>query len=254
MDISTLIYYLTHLIKDGHEWQYRNVNGKGEKPKLYFSFLQFVAIGISLYFIVDKPLGLSSTTKENILGCLSIMVALFMGLLVVLYDKSKPIISEEQDRAKKLHAWNFFYQFNALTSYAILLSVCIIILIVVGLIFDVQWNLFDYCFLPPSEWTTTSIFLFAKCAGIICMRFAIIYFLIDFFIICLYAICSIYQFMYLHYKKDEPQVEVYNEKEIDVTYKEENGFSILRIKIPLIIIFVVFLLFTIYKLIKGFII
>ena len=60
--------------------------------------------------------------------------------------------------------------------------------------------------------------------------------------------------MYLHYKKDEPQVEVYNEKEIDVTYKEENGFSILRIKIPLIIIFVVFLLFTIYKLIKGFII
>ena len=33
MNSNILIYYLFKLIKDGHEWQYKNINGKGHCPK-----------------------------------------------------------------------------------------------------------------------------------------------------------------------------------------------------------------------------
>lgn len=249
MNISTLIYYLSRLIKDGHKWQYTNINGKEEKPKLYFSFLQFIAILISIYFLVENPYGLSATTNEYILECLSIMVALFISLLLVLFDKSKPIMSDDQEPARKLHSWNFFYQFNALTSYAILLSLCVIILIIISLTLDTSINILEYQFIAPSLWTKASIILFFKCLGIICLRFVIVYFLIDFFIISLYAICSIYQFMYLQYKKDEPKCTVYNETDINVTFKEDYGFNILYIKIPVIISLLLLVFFIARKII-----
>ncbi len=250
MSISTLIFYLFRLIRDGHKWQYKNINGKGDKPKLYFSFLQYIAICISIYFIITKPSGLSSFTSDCILGCLSIMVALFISLLIVLYDKSGQIISKEQDSSKKLHSWNFIYQFNALTSYAVLLSIFVIVLVVITIMLDVQINIFDYYFIPPSQWTVVSIFLFFKCLGIILVRFCISYFLIDFFIISLYSVCSIYQFMYLEYKKEEPKLLVYNEKSINESFKEEYGFNVLYIKIPLIIILSLIFMFLIIQLIK----
>ena len=250
MDITALIYYLVHLIKDGHEWQYKNINGNGERPKLYFSFLQYIAIVISAYFVIARPSGFSSATSDCILGCLSIMVALFMGLLIALYDKSNQIISKEQETVHKIHSWNFFYQFNALTSYAILLSIFVIVLVFVSLIFDVDINIFEYQFISPSKWTWNSILLFIKCFGVICIRFCILYFLIDFFIISLYAVCGIYQFMYLQYKKDEPNNTIYNETDIDTTFKEKYGYNIGYIKVSIIIISLIVLSLVFYKLIK----
>ena len=199
MSSSYLIYYLFRLIRDGHEWQYKNLNGRGERPRFYFSFLQFIAILISILFVIKEPYGLSSNATDYILGCLSIMVALFLSLILVVFDKSKRFVTEEESPETKLHSWNFIYQFNALTSYAILLSVLVIVLIIIGLIFNIECDLSAYSFLPCSQWDIETITIFGKCTAIILWRISIVYFLIDFFIICLYAVCSIYQYIRLDF-------------------------------------------------------
>ncbi len=230
MNSNFLIYYLFRLIKDGHEWQYKNLNGKGDKPRFYFSFLQFVAIFISILFVIKEPTGLSSNATDYILGCMSIMVALFLSLILVVFDKSKQLVTEKDSSVTKLHSWNFFYQFNALTSYAILLSVLVIILIVIELIFNIEYDLSIYHFLPYSQWNRESIVTFVECIAIVLMRICIVYFLIDFFIICLYAVCSIYQFIRLDFLKRKPEIQVFNEEEIAKTFKREYGFTISRVK------------------------
>lgn len=250
MNSNFLIYYLFRLIKDGHEWQYKNLNGTGEKPRLYFSFLQFIAIFISILFVVKEPCGLSSTATDYILGCLSIMVALFLSLILVVFDKSKQIIPEESS-VKKLHSWNFFYQFNALTSYAILLSVLVIVLIIIGLIFNIECDLSTYSVLPYSQWDRESITTFGKCTVMVIMRTSIVYFLIDFFIICLYAICSIYQFIRLDFLKRKPDVQVFNEEEIATTFKREYGFRISRVKYIAMIVLLLVIGFVIWTLLKS---
>ena len=47
MKTNYLIYYVLKLITKGQEWQYKNLNGKGDRPKLYFTQLQLIALLIS---------------------------------------------------------------------------------------------------------------------------------------------------------------------------------------------------------------
>lgn len=42
MKTNYLIYYVLKLITKGQEWQYKNLNGKGDRPKLYFTQLQLI--------------------------------------------------------------------------------------------------------------------------------------------------------------------------------------------------------------------
>lgn len=238
MNNDALIFYLCRLIKDGHKWQYTNINGKCHKPVLYFTFLQLFAIFISIWFVFSNPTGLSSTAKEYIINCLSILVALFLSLLLLIFDKSKQI-STETSSVRRLQRWNFFYQFNALTSYAILLSILDIILIVVGIIFNINCDLSKYHFVPYSQWNFTSIIDFIKCSFVAISRGFVVYFFIDFFIICFYAVCSIYQFTSVDLLNRKVDICVYNEEDIKISFKREFGFNILRIKIFVSFIFVV---------------
>lgn len=48
MKTNYLIYYVLKLITKGQEWQYKNLNGKGDRPKLYFTQLQLIALLISI--------------------------------------------------------------------------------------------------------------------------------------------------------------------------------------------------------------
>lgn len=261
MNSNLLIYYVFRLIKDGHEWQYKNLNGKGEKPKYFFSFMQFVALCISALFCICVPEGLTSNATDHILTCLSIMVALFLSLIIVIFDKSKEIKSSNSKNnktndisvksvspLKRLHLWNFFYQFNALTSYAILLSISVIILIFIGLMFDMSMDISKYKFIPYNLWNRENILMFIDGTFIISIRFCIIYFLLDFFIICLYAVCSIYQYIRLDFLGNRPDTQVYNEEEITATFKREYGFDIGTIKKIIFIILFIILGFVSYKL------
>ncbi|MBS7341927.1 MAG: hypothetical protein KIH02_02165 [Parabacteroides sp.] len=242
MNSNLLIYYLFKLIKDGHEWQYKNLNGKGKQSKLYFSSLQIIALCISILFCISVPQGLTTDATDHILTCLSIMVALFLSLIIVVFDKSKQkriiksksgedVSSEESEvSVTDLHLWNFFYQFNALTSYAILLSIFVIILILITLIFDIKVDLSQYYIVPYNQWNKNNIFTALNLTLILLIRFCIVYFLIDFFIICFYAICHMYQYIRLDFLKRRPGIQIYNEENISETFKREYGINISTIK------------------------
>jgi len=248
MKLDYLIFYIYRLIKDGHEWQYKNLNGIGKKPTLYFSFLQIIAIFIGIAFIVYKPEGFYRDATDSILGCLSIMVALFLSLILVVFDKSKNIKSVEN--VEELHSMNFFYQFFTLVSYAVLLSVLVIVLILINIVFNLEINLLNYNFIDLSLWNKETITTFFKCSLIICIRFSIVYFLVDFFIICLYAICSIYQFVRLGFMKSKPKIKVNNEEPVDSTFEREFGFSLKNIKYGIYLIFSIMLICVIWRIVK----
>ena len=55
MKTNYLIYYVLKLITKGQEWQYKNLNGKGDRPKLYFTQLQLIALLI-LFFLSTQSL------------------------------------------------------------------------------------------------------------------------------------------------------------------------------------------------------
>lgn len=87
MKTNYLIYYVLKLITKGQEWQYKNLNGKGDRPKLYFTQLQLIALLISILFVYTKPKGLSNEMINYVLSSLSIMTALFLSLIIIIFDK-----------------------------------------------------------------------------------------------------------------------------------------------------------------------
>lgn len=118
MKTNYLIYYVLKLITKGQEWQYKNLNGKGDRPKLYFTQLQLIALLISILFVYTKPKGLSNEMINYVLSSLSIMTALFLSLIIIIFDKFNNFNFKgegDDEKIHKFHMWNFFYQFNAIT-------------------------------------------------------------------------------------------------------------------------------------------
>lgn len=73
----------------------------------------------------------------------------------------------------------FFYQFNALTSYAILLSVFVIILILLTLSFNVKVDFSQYHIIPYKQWNNETLITTLNLVLVFLIRFCIVYFLID---------------------------------------------------------------------------
>lgn len=91
MGFYVLLYYILNLIKAGHEWQYQNATKTNCRPKLYFTLLQWIAIGLSLLFLLKNPLGFTRDLIDTLLSSLSILTGFFLALLVYTYDKYNDI-------------------------------------------------------------------------------------------------------------------------------------------------------------------
>ena len=94
---------------------------------------------------------------------------------------------------KHIRTWNFYYQLNSLTSYSILIAILVIGIMIGTLLFGTETNLFDYAFTPHI--TFGSVILFLKLSLIVLLRFSFIYFLFDFFILCIHIVSGIFQFV-----------------------------------------------------------
>lgn len=141
------------------------MNGKGDRPKLYFTQLQLIALLISILFVYTKPKGLSNEMINYVLSSLSIMTALFLSLIIIIFDKFNNFNFKgegDDEKIHKFHMWNFFYQFNAITSYAILISTSVIILLVFTLMFGKEIDVSQYTFVSYKLVTFESILLFLK--------------------------------------------------------------------------------------------
>lgn len=246
MKTNYLIYYILKLITKGQEWQYKNLNGQGQKPKFYFTSLQWVAIVISFLFVYTKPTGLSNEIVDYVLSSLSIMTALFLSLIIVIFDKFNNFdfkAEDDKEKVHKFHMWNFFYQFNAITSYAILISSIVIVLLILTLLFGKEIDVSKYELVSLHSFNKESILLFFKLLFVYLVRFVIVYFLLDFFILCIYAISAIFQYVSNEFMKKNPNIKVNREETIDITLEKEYGKLPQYLKIVFIISFLLAVLY-----------
>lgn len=249
MKTNYLIYYVLKLITKGQEWQYKNLNGKGDRLAMYFTQLQLIALLISILFVYTKPKGLSNEMINYVLSSLSIMTALFLSLIIIIFDKFNNFNFKgegDDEKIHKFHMWNFFYQFNAITSYAILISTSVIILLVFTLMFGKEIDVSQYTFVSYKLVTFESILLFLKLLFVYSIRIVIAYFLLDFFILCIYAISSIFQYVSNEFIKERPNIKVNREESINDTMQEEYGNLPKYLKIIFIISFILAMLYVLF--------
>lgn len=208
MKWSSVKYYLSKLINDGHKWQNINVSGIEEKPKLYFSNTQFVFIIISIANLFLIKTGFNKDFIGYIIASLSIFVGLFLTLILTVFDKFQQINFRETNLSEKQKAYliqkkNFFKQFTALTSYSIVLSILCIFLLSISLLSEIfSTNVFHYSFIESFEeinWENSLTFL--GLTFIIVYRFLVIYFFLDFLLMVIYGLGSIYTYITLEYDK-----------------------------------------------------
>lgn len=213
MGLENLLYYILNLIVEGHKWQYQNATCTNKPPRFYFTALQWVALGLALMFIITKPSGLNNEIVDFLLSSLSIMTGFFLALVVVVYEKHMGMefhANDEDGRVKEYKLWNYLRQFSVLTSYAILISIVVITILIGSLLFGHETHFSDYTLATSIK--DVDLLLTIRLIVIVIVRFLLIYFLLDFFILTVYAITSLFQFVNVKMNDKQPANPLENVK------------------------------------------
>lgn len=197
-------YYLCNLINQGHFWQHTDVNGNGQRPKFYFLPFQWLMIILSVFItLYYLPKGFNDTFVGYIIASLSIFVGLFLTLILTVYDKFQKIDFslaryKENDQIELIRLKNFFKQFTSLTTYSILLSIISILLLSFFILFKFSTKEITINIAINS---TNDLKQLVKILILLFHRITTLYFLLDFVIITIYAITSIYSFIISEFDK-----------------------------------------------------
>lgn len=240
MNISNLLYYILNLIVEGQKWQYQNATCTNKRPKLYFTTLQWIAILLAVIFVLTNHTGLNTNIIDFLLSSLSIMTGLFLTLIVVVYDKFKELdfnVEEDEDKINKVKSWNYLRQFNALTSYSIFIALIVISILIGSLLYGYQINISDIQF--ARSFNSIDINLTIKTVFIIIVRFCVVYFLLDFFILTIYAVSSLFQFINIEMLSKKPPYNVNERMVLSDTRTLKVKYPKLSIIAKLIIFFIV---------------
>ena len=245
MGINNFLYYLLVLIRDGHKWQRRDINGQQERRWLFFSILQFIALGISALYVIHKKVGIDHDTIDYLLSSMSIMAGMFLALVVLVLERSEKTNYEadnQNEQSKKLKLWRFNRQFVTLTSYSVLISLFEVSILMGILFFGQGVNLDHYEFLPIAKWNTTSVLLALKLFFVIVVRICVVYFLFNFILISVNAVACIYQSIVISMDDSRPHYQENAVEDIRSAFKR-NKIS----RLPIILIAIVCIsLFLLY--------
>lgn len=119
-------------------------------------------------------------------------------------------------------------------------------LLVFTLMFGKEIDVSQYTFVSYKLVTFESILLFLKLLFVYSIRIVIAYFLLDFFILCIYAISSIFQYVSNEFIKERPNIKVNREESINDTMQEEYGNLPKYLKIIFIISFILAMLYVLF--------
>lgn len=200
MGFWQIVLYLSDLIKTGHKWQYQNVTGTRPEKSFRLSFFQVVSALLAGWFVYKNPTGVSDTAIDYLLNSLSIITGFFFAVILLSYDQFGKIrihvesITDEE-KVKVLKSFNFLKKYNALSCYAILIAIMVIFMLVGTLLFGQKINIEN--FQIASSIDTVELLPTLCFYALLAWRFLMIYFLLDFFIITVYAISSLFQFLNL---------------------------------------------------------
>ncbi len=246
MGINDFLYYLLVLIRDGHKWQRTDINGQQKRRWLYFSILQFIALGISALYVIHKKVGIDHDTIDYLLSSMSIMAGLFLALVVLVLEKSEKNNYEadnQNEQSKKLKLWRFNRQFVTLTSYAILISLLEVSILMGILFFDQGINLNHYEFLPIDEWNATSVLMALKLFFVIVVRICVVYFLFNFILLSVNAVTCIYQSIVITMDERKPRYQENSVEDIKNAFRRKGirRFPILAISIVVLLMLLLYM-------------
>lgn len=142
------------------------------------------------------------------------MTGLFLALIVIVYDKFKEIVFDaetDDNKIKQLKSWNYLRQFNALTLYAIFIALIVILILIGSLLYGHSIDLSEISI--ATSFNKIDFCLSIKVIITILLRIFTIYFLFDFFILTVYAVSSLFQFINNEMLSIKPPYTI-NEKKI----------------------------------------
>ena len=234
--MDNLLYYILNLVVAGHKWQYQNATCTNTPPKLYFMTLQWIALGLAFVFVITHTSGLSNEIIDYLLSSLSILTGFYLAIVVVVYEKHMAIrfyAKTDEEKIKDIKTRNYLLQFHTLASYAILISIVIITILVGSLLFGHTTEFSDY--VVASSWKNVDILLTFRLLFVATVRFLLVYFLLDFFILTIYAVTSLFQFFNLRMCENKPQYELNESKVLTDRQTLKDAYPTLSILAKIII-------------------
>lgn len=146
MQFKSVKRILFPLIKGGREWQFIDINGNDEKPRFFFSDIQWIIIIACILLNFKLTCGLSKEMIGYIMSAFAISVSLFMSLLVSIFDKFENTdlttkSKTEEEIIRLVQKKNFFKRFISITSYLVILSILIILLCSINYIFAINQHI-----------------------------------------------------------------------------------------------------------------
>lgn len=186
------------LIRGGQDWQSININGIDEKPKLYFSNVQWFILLISSFILIKLTKGISKDIIGYVMSAFSISVSLFMSLLVSIFDKFENTKFEttsktEEDITRLKQKKNFFKRFISITSYLVVLSILVIILCSLTYIFNISVREIETRTFTL-KWPEIDMLLTFKNSVILAYRIALNYFLLNYLFLTFFITGSAYEY------------------------------------------------------------
>jgi len=208
MRLKSVKKYTRELIRQGHYWQYAEVDTKEDKSNVKFIFSPIKWTFIIISAIVSICF-LTKGLTEHFVGCIISGLALYVGFFISFiifvfekfyntdFDKTN---KKETDIAGLIIQKNFIKQFTSLASYSVLVSLVCIILLAIGLIYQPMSTELNLAIYWDIIRVGGCIEIF-KCSLLLIYRIAIVYFLLDLILLTLYVITSMHSYMLSIYKK-----------------------------------------------------
>jgi hypothetical protein len=201
------------LIAGAHFYQYTGIsdtldNIKKEKPKLYYTKIQWCFIVISILANYILPKGFSTEFSGYVVSGMSLFVGLFFTFILTIYDKFQKIDFTQFSKSKNeeknklgIRLKNYFKQITILSLYAILLSIICIILLSVTLLFGDKVNLNVGIITCVTSIEKRHFLSLVWILLLLVYRSTVLYFLFDFVLITIFLLSSFYDFIISEYNK-----------------------------------------------------
>jgi hypothetical protein len=216
MNNLKISHYIKVLFREGTEWEHKGLLPSTSSVKFSVRIYSWrkrlillVPSLIILYFLKD---GFSNDFMNYVMTALAIFVGLFTNLIIVLYQRystlpkgDEPNQNSHRNILNNEKIKNFIRQFTFVTGKNLLIATCVIILLSIFMLFKglATLNLGHLELVRTlKDIDFASALLFLKALAAIIVRFLIVYALIDFSILLLYSLGSLFAFLKGEYKQE----------------------------------------------------
>lgn len=199
------------LFSEGTAWEHKKIlPSENIRPRqiLAYSWIKRCILAIpTICILLFLKNGFTTDFMNYVMTALSIFIGLFTNLIIILYQrfpkKGESQNVSHQEAINTIKIKNFIRQFTFVTGKNLLIATIVIVLLSVFMLFKslATLNFYEYTFVEKrADVNAKSFVLFTKCLIAVPIRLLIIYGLIDFSLLLLYSLGSLFSFLKGEYK------------------------------------------------------